>query len=241
VLLGRNPEPIVRGHDLDALAAPTIPSGLPSDLLERRPDLLQAEQNLVAQNALIGAARALYFPSISLTGLFGSLSTDFASLFSGPARIWSFAGAVSLPIFTAGNIEGQVHQAEARQQEALFAYRKAIQVAFQEVSDALINLQKSGEQLSVQGDQVNALAMYAHLARLRYEGGYTSYIEVLDAERSLFNAQLSYTQTQGVQLTSFVNLYKAMGGGWVIKAQELTQPPAVQQPIAGVPAAEAQR
>jgi multidrug efflux system outer membrane protein len=241
VLLGRNPEPIVRGRELDALAAPQIPSDLPSDLLERRPDLLQAEQNLVAQNALIGAARALYFPSISLTGLFGSLSTDFASLFSGPARVWSFAGVVSLPIFTAGNIEGQVHQAEARQQEALFAYRKAIQVAFQEVSDALINLQKSREQLSVQGDQVSALTMYAHLARLRYEGGYTSYIEVLDAERSLFNAQLSYTQTQGAELTSFVNLYKAMGGGWVVKAQELTQPPAAPQPVAGVPASEVQR
>jgi multidrug efflux system outer membrane protein len=241
VLLGRNPEPIVRGRELDALAAPQIPSGLPSDLLARRPDLLQAEQNLVAQNALIGAARALYFPSISLTGLFGSLSTEFSNLFSGAARVWSFAGSVSLPIFTAGNISGQVHQAEARQQEALFAYRKAIQVAFQEVSDALINLQKSREQLSVQGDQVSALTSYAHLARLRYEGGYTSYIEVLDAERSLFNAQLNYTQTQGAELTSFVNLYKAMGGGWVVKAEQLTQPPAAAQPMAGTPVAEAQR
>jgi len=240
VLLGRNPEPILRGHDLDALTAPAIPSSLPSELLERRPDVLQAEQNLVAQNALIGAARALYFPSISLTGLFGSVSTQFSNLFTGPARVWSFAGAVSLPIFTAGNIEGQVHQAEARQQEALFAYQKAIQVAFQEVADALIALQKSREQLGIQQDQVTALSSYSHLARLRYEGGYTSYIEVLDAERSLFNAQLSYTQTQGAELTSFVRLYKAMGGGWVVKAEEMTQPPA-PQPMAGVPAAEAPR
>ncbi|MGA7780105.1 MAG: efflux transporter outer membrane subunit [Paraburkholderia sp.] len=237
VLLGRNPEPILRGHELDALAAPTIPAGLPSDLLVRRPDLLQAEQNLVAQNALIGAARALYFPSISLTGLFGSLSTEFSNLFTGPARVWSFAGSVSLPIFTAGNIAGQVHQAEARQQEALFAYQKAIQVAFQEVADALITLQKSREQLVVQGNQVAALATYSHLARLRYEGGYTSYIEVLDAERSLFDAQLSYAQTQGAELTSFVNLYKAMGGGWVIKAEEMTQPRA-PEPAASGPAQE---
>ncbi|TDN57825.1 efflux transporter outer membrane subunit [Paraburkholderia sp. BL10I2N1] len=240
VLLGRNPEPIVRGRELDALAAPTIPAGLPSDLLERRPDVLQAEQNLVAENALIGAARALYFPSISLTGLFGSVSTEFSKLFTGPARVWSFAGSVSLPIFTGGNIAGQVHQAEARQQEALFSYRKAIQVAFQEVADALITLQKSREQLSVQADQVTSLTTYAHLARLRYEGGYTSYIEVLDAERSLFNAQLTYAQTQGAELTSFVSLYKAMGGGWVVKAEEMTQPPAPAQPVAGVPASEAQ-
>jgi multidrug efflux system outer membrane protein len=252
VLLGRNPEPILRGRELDALAPPPIPAGLPSDLIERRPDLLQAEQNLVAQNALIGAARALYFPSISLTGLFGSLSTDFSNLFKGPARVWSFAGAVSLPIFTAGNIEGQVHQAEARQQEALLTYRKAIQVAFQEVADALITLQKSREQLSAQGDQVTELSTYAHLARLRYEGGYTSYIEVLDAERSLFNAQLVYAQTQGAELSSFVSLYKAMGGGWVVKAEQMTQPqaqppqsppqpPAPAQPVAALPASEAQR
>jgi multidrug efflux system outer membrane protein len=256
VLLGRNPEPILRGRELDALAPPPIPAGLPSDLIERRPDLVQAEQNLVAQNALIGAARALYFPSISLTGLFGSLSTDFSNLFTGPARVWSFAGAVSLPIFTAGNIEGQVHQAEARQQEALLTYRKAIQVAFQEVADALITLQKSRAQLAAQADQVTALITYAHLAGLRYEGGYTSYIEVLDAERSLFNAQLVYAQTQGAELSSFVSLYKAMGGGWVVKAEQMTQPqappqspspqsppqpPAAGQPVAALPASEAQR
>ena len=262
VLLGRNPEPILRGRELDALAPPPIPAGLPSDLIERRPDLVQAEQNLVAQNALIGAARALYFPSISLTGLFGSLSTDFSNLFTGPARVWSFASAVSMPIFTAGNIEGQVHQAEARQQEALLGYRKAIQVAFQEVADALITLQKSRAQLAAQADQVTALITYAHLAGLRYEGGYTSYIEVLDAERSLFNAQLSYAQTQGAELTAFVSLYKAMGGGWVVKAEQMTQPqaqpqpqqpqspqspqsppqpPAAAEPVAALPASGAQR
>jgi len=222
ILLGHNPGNIARDRELDDLALPAVPAGLPSELLERRPDLRQAEQDLIAANALIGAARALYFPSISLTGLFGSASTRFSSLFTGPARVWSYAGAVTLPIFTAGSIGGQVTQAEAQQQQALFQYQKSIQVAFQEVADALVSLQKTREQLVVQGSQVDALRTYARLARLRFEGGYTSYIEVLDAERSLFNAQLSYAQTQGVVFTSAVSLYKAMGGGWVIDAEHMT-------------------
>jgi multidrug efflux system outer membrane protein len=225
VLIGKNPGAILRGRELSTMGTPPIPNGLPSELLERRPDLLQAEQALVAENALIGAAKALYFPSISLTGLFGTVSSQFSNLFTGPARVWSFAGSVTQPIFTAGNIAGQVKQAEARQQEALFSYEKSIQVAFQEVEDALISVQKTHEQLAVVANQVEALHTYARLARLRYEGGYTSYIEVLDAERSLFNAQLSYTQTQGAELTSFVSLYKAMGGGWVLAAEKLSIPP----------------
>lgn len=224
VLLGRNPGPIARGRALAELETPAVPAGLPSDLLERRPDLRQAEQSLIAQNALIGAARALYFPSISLTGLFGSVSAQFSNLFTGPSRVWSYAGAATLPIFTGGNITGQVHQAEARQQEALFAYQKAIEVAFQQVDDALVALQKSREQLATQGRQLDALRTYERLARLRYEGGYTSYIEVLDAERTLFNAELSYTQTRSTTLTSLVNLYMAMGGGWVVTAEQMTVP-----------------
>jgi multidrug efflux system outer membrane protein len=222
VLLGRNPQPIMRDRELDDLSIPVVPVGLPSELLTRRPDLRQAEQNLIAANALIGAARALYFPSISLTGLFGTASAQFSSLFTGPARVWSYAGAVTMPIFTAGNIAGQVKQAEAQQQQALLEYQKAIQVAFQEVEDALVTLQKSRDALIVQGRQVDALRTYSRLARLRYEGGYTSYIEVLDAERSLFNAQLTYTQTQGTVFTSMVNLYKAMGGGWVTDAERMS-------------------
>ncbi|VWB77330.1 type I secretion outer membrane protein [Burkholderia lata] len=240
VLLGRNPGPIVRGRELADLATPAVPSGLPSDLLERRPDLLQAEQNLVAQNALIGAARALYFPSISLTGLFGSVSSRFSNLFTGPARVWSFAGSVTVPIFTGGNIAGQVRQANARQQQALYSYQKAIEVAFQQVEDALITLQKSREQLDTQGRQIEALHTYERLARMRYEEGYTSYIEVLDAERTLFNAELSYTQTRGTTLTSLVNLYVAMGGGWVVMAERMTAPPpAAGEPAAGEPVAAA--
>ncbi|PCE32223.1 efflux transporter outer membrane subunit [Burkholderia ubonensis] len=233
VLLGRNPGPIMRGRPLAELETPAVPAGLPSDLLERRPDLRQAEQNLIAQNALIGAARALYFPSISLTGLFGSVSAQFSNLFTGPARAWSFAGSATLPIFTGGNITGQVHQAEARQQEALYAYQKAIEVAFQQVEDALIGLQKSREQLATQARQIDALRTYERLARLRYEGGYTSYIEVLDAERTLFNAELSYTQTRSATLTSLVNLYMAMGGGWVVTAERMTVPhAAADRPVA---------
>ncbi|SAL09460.1 RND efflux system outer membrane lipoprotein [Caballeronia peredens] len=222
VLLGENPGPILRGRPLGDLATPVIPAGLPSDLLERRPDLLQAEQDLIAANALIGAARALYFPQISLTGLLGTASGQFSSLFTGPSRVWAFAGQVTQPIFTAGNISGQVQTAEAQQQAALLTYQKAIQVAFQEVDDALISSQKLHEQLEIQGRQVTALSIYSRLARARYEGGYTSYIEVLDAERSLFNAQLALTQTQAAALVSFVTLYKVMGGGWIMEADKLT-------------------
>jgi multidrug efflux system outer membrane protein len=222
VLLGQNPGPILRGRELTELEVPPVPAGLPSDLLTRRPDLRQAEQDLIAANALIGAARALYFPTISLTGMFGTASGQFSKLFTGPARVWSFAGSLTVPIFTAGSISGQVSQAEAQQQQALFQYQKSIQVAFQEVDDSLIALQKSREQLVVQGRQVEALRTYSRLARLRYEGGYTSYIEVLDAERSLFNAQLSYTQTNGLVFSSLIGLYKAMGGGWVVDAERMT-------------------
>lgn len=222
VLLGRNPGPVLRGRGIAQLALPAVPAGLPSELLERRPDLRQAEQNLIAANARIGAARALYFPTISLTGLFGAVSTQFSNLFTGPARTWAYVADASVPIFTAGGIEGQVRQAEAQQQQALFQYQKAIQTAFQETEDALISLRKSREQLAAQGRQVEALRTYSRLARLRYDNGYTSYIEVLDAERSLFNAQLSYTQTQGTVFASLVNLYKAIGGGWVIEAERLT-------------------
>ncbi|WP_028220469.1 efflux transporter outer membrane subunit [Paraburkholderia oxyphila] len=246
VLLGSNPEPILRGRALADLATPDVPAGMPSDLLDRRPDLLQAEQNLVAQNALIGAARALYFPQISLTGLFGSVSTQFSNLFTGPARVWSFAGSATLPIFTGGNIYGQNKQADARQQEALFAYENAIQVAFQQVDDALIAVQKSREQVAIQSRQVDSLRTYLRLARLRYEGGYTSYLEVLDAERNLFSAELQFTQTQAATLTTLVSLYMAMGGGWVVEAERMSVPapapgqaqaaqPAASQPAAQVP------
>jgi multidrug efflux system outer membrane protein len=219
VLLGRNPGPIRASMPLQALVPPPVPAGLPSQLIERRPDLRQAEQQLVAANALIGAAKAQYFPTISLTGLFGYISKDFSDLFSGPTKVWSYGLAASAPIFTGGGIAGQVRQAEAQQQEALLTYRKAIQVAFQEVSDALLSHAKSRDQLAYQDREVRTLRTYLELARLRYDEGYTSYIEVLDAERSLFEAEVAQAQTQSQVYTSVVNLYKAMGGGWVREAE----------------------
>jgi multidrug efflux system outer membrane protein len=227
VLLGRNPGPIPRGKTIDALTLPPVPQGLPSDLLTNRPDIRQAEQNLIAANARIGVARALYFPAISLTGVFGWSSLNLSQLFSGPAKQWSWAaGTVTAPLFTGGAIIGQNITADAVQQEMLFTYQRAIQNAFREVDDALIDQRKTREQLDVQKRQVEALTTYARVARLRFDNGYTSYIEVLDAERSLFNAQLEYAQTQGTLFTAFVNLYKAMGGGWVMEGERMSAVPA---------------
>ena len=229
VLLGRNPGPVARGKPLDDLALPAVPAGLPSDLLERRPDIREAEQALVAANASIGAAQALYFPTITLTGLFGGVSTALGGMWTGPDQIWSYAGQVTVPIFTAGKIAGQVQQAEAQREQALTGYQQAIQTAFREVADGLIGSQKARERVEAQRRQVEALRAYARLARLRYDGGYTSYLEVLDADRSLFSADLAYTQTQGAVFHQLIGLYKAMGGGWVTEADKLTSPGAVAQ------------
>lgn len=222
VLLGRNPGPISRGKTIDQLALPSVPAGLPSELLSRRPDILLAEQNLIAANARIGVAKAAYYPAISLTGFFGAASTDLDKLFTGPARVWSYSAPITMPIFTAGKIAGDVQAAEAFQRQTLFGYRQAIQTAFREVDDALVDQARTREQLAAQASQVGALQKYVELSQLRFDNGYASYLEVLDAQRSLFNAQLSYTQNQGVLFQSLVNLYKAMGGGWVTEADKLT-------------------
>ncbi|TFW27167.1 efflux transporter outer membrane subunit [Massilia horti] len=224
LLLGRNPGPIMRGVALSDLALPAVPAGLPSQLLERRPDLRQAEQNLIAANAQIGVARAQYFPTISLTGLLGMISGEFSGLFKGANKAWSYGLAGSMPVFTAGGIAGTVQTAEATQQEALLRYQQAIQGAFRDVSDALIAHTKSREQLAYQERQVATLRNYLELARLRYDNGYTSYIEVLDAERNLYSAEQAQAQTLGNVYVSLVNLYKAMGGGWVAQAERMTQP-----------------
>ena len=221
VLLGRDPGPIRRARSIDELALPEVPAGLPSELLARRPDLRQAEQNLIAANARIGAARALYYPRFALTGLFGFSSVELSDLFMGSAHTWQFAGSLVGPIFTAGAIEGTVEQAESQQQQLLVAYERAIQNAFREVDDALIGHRKSRERLATQARQIDALRHYARLSRLRFEGGYTSYLEVLDAERSLFNVELSHAQTQNNVIQALINTYKAMGGGWVTEADEL--------------------
>jgi multidrug efflux system outer membrane protein len=228
ILLGRNPGPIRAGLPLQALVLPPVPAGLPSQLIERRPDLRQAEQQLIAANALIGAARAQYFPVISLTGLLGYISKDFSDLFSGQTKVWSYGLAASAPIFTGGGIAGQVRQAEAQQQEALLSYQRAIQVAFREVSDALLAHAKSRDQLGFQERELATLRNYLELARLRYDEGYTSYIEVLDAERNLFSAEVAHAQTQSQVYASLVDLYKAMGGGWVLEAERMAAPVAAR-------------
>ena len=230
VLVGRNPGPIVRGLTIQQLRMPLVPSGLPSQLVERRPDLLAAEQQLVAANAQIGAARAAYFPSISLTGAFGNASRSLSDLWSGSARTWTYGAGISVPIFTAGAIGGQVESAEAGQRVALANYRQAVQTAFRETDDALVGVRQTQLARDATQQQTDALANYARLARKRYEGGYTSYLEVLDAERSLFNAQLQLSQSQADVLVQATQLYKALGGGWVDLAD--TRAP---QPLAAPP------
>jgi multidrug efflux system outer membrane protein len=230
ILLGRNPGPIARGKSVHELKLPPMPSGLPSQLLERRPDLMQSEQELVAANAQIGAAKALYFPTISLTGTFGGASTDLSKLFTGPARVWSYAGQAIGPIFTFGGVSGQVAQANAAQQAALYNYQLSIQNAFADVANALIANQKLQEQLDAQGRLVQALKDYDRLATLQYNGGYTSYTTVLQAEQSLFPAELTLASVRAQVFSSNVNIYKAMGGGWVTLADKASAPEAANAP-----------
>ena len=221
VLLGSNPGSVSRGKSIDDLKLPIVPEGLPSDLLERRPDIKQAEQNLIAANAQIGVAKAAYFPAISLTGLFGFASSDFSDLFTGSAKVWQYSAPITVPIFTAGRISSQVKVTEAIQQQYLYQYQQSIQTAFREVNDALADQNLTRKQLEAQKQRVSALRIYADLARIRFDNGYSSYIEVLDAERSLFDVELAYVQTQGSLFQALINLYKAMGGGWVTEAENL--------------------
>ena len=215
VLLGQNPNDVPRGKSLVELAGPSkVPPGLPSDLLERRPDIRQAEQTLVATNAQIGAAKALFFPQISLTGLLGVQSRTLGDLFSGPARNHSIAPAGVLPLFNAGQIRNNLRLTEAQQREALANYRKTIQTAFQEVSSALADYEKNREQRSQEELLVKALRDTDRLSTLRYKGGLDSYLQVLDAERNEFSGELTLAQLRKNELLSIVQLYRALGGGW---------------------------
>ena len=222
ILLGRNPGPIARGKAIFEVTLPAIPPGVPSELLERRPDLLQAEQQLVAANALIGAAKAQYFPTISLTGALGTASTDLSNLFKGPARTWNFAGSIVGPIFTGGAIAGQVAQAEAGQKAALLAYELAIQNAFADVDNALVSREQLEQQLAAQEKLVKALRGYSRLAQLQFDGGRAPYSTVLQAEEQLFPAELDWAAARAQLCASLVSIYKAMGGGWVTTAEKLT-------------------
>jgi len=223
-LLGRFPGPIPRGRTIDELAPPAIPAGLPAELLERRPDILQAEQNLVTANAGIGAAKALYFPSFSLTGAIGTASTDFSNFLTGPARTAFIAASLVGPIFTFGNIEGQVRSAEAAREQALYFYRQTILNALRETNDALVGSQKTREQSEAQTRRVRALRNYARLSRVRFDNGAASYVEVLVAENDLFSAELNLVTNHADRLTQVINVYKAMGGGWVDLSDLLAAP-----------------
>lgn len=223
ILLGRNPGEIPRSRSIGDLSLPPVPSGVPSAVLEQRPDLRQAEQILVAANARIGAAKALYFPTISLTGAYGTASADLDNLFKGPSKVWSYAGSVTGPIFAGGAIRAGVRQAEAARKAAELGYVAAIQGAFADVDDALVSRQKLAEQLEAQGRLVVAAREYARLAQLQFDGGAAPYMTVLQAQQALFPAELNEVQTRASLFASTVNVYKAMGGGWVAEAESLTR------------------
>ncbi len=215
LLLGKTPADVARGKALNDFALPAqVPPGLPSALLERRPDIRAAEQNLIAANAEIGAAKAQYFPQITLTGLLGAQSRALTDLFTGPARSWNFAPAVALPIFNAGRLRANVRLTEALEQESLINYQKSIQTSFREVADALAAYRKTGEQLAQQELLVTALRETERLSTLRYRGGLDSYLQVLDADRTLFQGQLALAQLRREELLSVVQLYRSLGGGW---------------------------
>jgi multidrug efflux system outer membrane protein len=220
VLLGRSPRAIVgstpeRGAAIEALTVPpAVPAGLPSDLLEHRPDLQQAEQVLIAANARIGQAKAAYFPSISLTGLVGGESTKLADLFSAPARIWQVSGSAAQTVFDAGRTGSRVKAAKAREQQALAQYQSAVQNAFRDTLDALVAQRKAREVLDAEQSRVAALQRALDLARLRYQNGVSSQLDVLDAERGLLAAELNRVEAQRVQLAATADLFKALGGGW---------------------------
>jgi multidrug efflux system outer membrane protein len=215
LLLGENPTGIVRKGTFDEGGLPPeVPAGLTSDLLERRPDIRAAEQNLVAANADIGIAKAAYFPRVSLSGLLGGQSTALSSLFSGPNSAWSFVPQLSQPIFTAGRLGANVKLAQAQRDSALVQYQKAIQTAFTEVSNALIAHQRVQEASGKQQALVAVLEGRKRLAYMRYEGGVDTQLNALDADRDLLQAQLDLRLIKLNELVSVVQLYKALGGGW---------------------------
>jgi multidrug efflux system outer membrane protein len=215
LLLGGAPATQPRGMPLDRFPLPPqLPAGLPSALLERRPDILQAEQNLVAANAQIGAARALYFPTIELTGFWGAQSRALTQFFTFPARMENIGPSALLPIFHAGQTRQQVRLTQAQQREMVATYQKAVYSALRDVSDALIAHDRTREQREQQEQLVHALSESVRLSTLRYQGGLDSYLQVLDAQRSLFQGQLQLSQLRMLELQSVAQLYRALGGGW---------------------------
>jgi multidrug efflux system outer membrane protein len=215
LLSGNNPGPIPRGAPLSQQKQlPAVPAGLPSSLLERRPDIRSAEQLLVSQYALVAAAKAAYFPTISLTGAFGFQSDSLSNLFSGPSRAWSFIPQITQPIFTAGRLKSNVNFEKAQREFALAQYQQTIQTAFGDVSNALVQYRRVREIRTQQELLVSSLQDASRLAHLRYEGGVDTLLNALIADTSLFDAELSLAQTKRNELLSLVQLYRALGGGW---------------------------
>lgn len=222
VLLGRNPGTVKRGKTFDDLVMPEVPQGIPSDILVRRPDIRQCEQNLIAANARIGVARTRYFPTISLTGLFGYSSIDITNLLSSASNLWQAGAAALGPVFDGGRIKGEIYQYEARRQQLLNAYVFSIQNAFREVNDALMSVQKIRELLKIQEEHISILNNNVHFARTRYESKLaSSYFEVMDAERNLFFVESNYLATRNRLFDAMVSMYKVMGGGWIADAERL--------------------
>ena len=225
ILLGRNPGPVERGKALDELSAPGIPAELPASLLERRPDILQAEQNLVAANAQIGVAKSLYYPTFSLTGVLGSASAALSDFLSSPSAVAHASAGLSSPLFTFGGVAGQIESAEAAERAAVAFYRQTVQNAFRETNDALVATAKSREEAQAHAQRVAALRDYARLSRLRFDNGYASYLEVLYAENELFDAELRSVASRADHYTQIVSVYKALGGGWMDLADRLAPKP----------------
>ncbi len=217
LLVGRNPGPIARGQTFDTLSLPQVPGGVPSDVLKRRPDVRAAEQLVVAANARIGEAKTEYFPTISLTSQLGFESSQLTNWLHGSSMFGQFFGAsISGTIFNGGKISSDIDKAKAIKDEKTVQYLKAVQTAFNDVDNALVSHKKTGEQVDAIDLEVSALQDYAKLAEQRYEGGFSSYIEVLTAQRSLFGAQIAEVQAKSDNYTALVSVYKAMGGGWPI-------------------------
>ena len=215
ILLGKNPAPVTRGKSLvENPILPVVPTGLPSSLLERRPDIQSSEQQLVAANARIGVAKGAYFPQITLTAVGGYQSPALTDLFSGPAGLWSFGGQLLQPIFTGGKIRSNVRLTEAQQHETVLVYQQSIQQAFREVSDSLVGYRKNQEFRAQQELLAAAAQDSTRLANMRYQGGATSYLEVLDNDTRYFDAQLGLAQAQLNERLALVQLYNALGGGW---------------------------
>ena len=215
LLLGANPAAVTRGRTLtEQEQPPIVPAGLPSELLDRRPDIVAAEQNLVASNAIVGVAKTAYFPRISLTSFFGAQSDQLSSLFSGPAKVWQFVPQVTQPIFNGGRLRSNVRLAEAQRQLALIQYERVIQTAFREVSDGLVQYQKEREVRAAQEQLVATLQDRSRLSYVRYRGGIDTLLNALDADRDLFEAELRLVQTKRNELLALVQLYRALGGGW---------------------------